>query len=86
MTNLNMHPIAFSDSSLALAQIRGETHRWKTFVENRVAEIQTLVSPDNWRHVVSEDNPADSASRGLPPGIYPQQVKLLPRANMPSSS
>lgn len=66
-SNLNMHSIAFSDSSITLAWIRGESHRWKTFVGNRVAEIQTLVSPENWRHVVSEDNPADCASRGLTP-------------------
>lgn len=65
--SITLSPTAFSDSSVALAWIRGESHRWKTFVGNRVAEIQTLVPPEYWRHVASEDNPADCASRGLSP-------------------
>ncbi|XP_044749666.1 uncharacterized protein LOC123310262 [Coccinella septempunctata] len=67
MPNLTTECIAFCDSSVALSWIRGESHRWKIFVGNRVAEIQDLVPSDCWRHVVSEDNPADCASRGLMP-------------------
>nr|CAI5865611.1 unnamed protein product [Callosobruchus analis] len=40
---------------------------WKTFVANRVAEIQTLSETCEWRHVPSFDNPADIISRGLEP-------------------
>ncbi|XP_045473996.1 uncharacterized protein LOC123680245 [Harmonia axyridis] len=67
LQNLSADYIAFSDSSVALSWIRGESHRWKTFVGNRVAEIQDLIPSNCWRHVMSEDNPADCASRGLMP-------------------
>ena len=59
---------AFSDSTVALAWIAGEPHRWKTFVGNRVSEIQDIIPSSRWLHVTSEDNPADCASRGLLPG------------------
>ena len=36
-------------------------------VGNRVSHIMQLVPPDRWRHVRSQDNPADCASRGLFP-------------------
>ncbi|XP_039303484.1 uncharacterized protein LOC120357383 [Solenopsis invicta] len=58
----------WSDSTVALGWIRGHPTRWKTFVSNRVAEIQTQVADAQWHHVPGLDNPADCASRGLPPG------------------
>ncbi|XP_044760862.1 uncharacterized protein LOC123318310 [Coccinella septempunctata] len=64
LPNLTTECIAFCDSSVALSWIRGESHRWKTFVGNRVAEIQDMIPSDCWRHVVSEDNPADCATSG----------------------
>ncbi|XP_045474991.1 uncharacterized protein LOC123680913 [Harmonia axyridis] len=67
LQHLTTECIAFCDSSVALSWIRGESHRWKTFVGNRVAEIQDLIPSNHWRHGVSEDNPADCASRGLMP-------------------
>lgn len=57
---------AWTDSSVTLAWIQGDAGRWKTFVANRVSEIQTLVPPVSW-HVRSEANPADLASRGVQP-------------------
>ncbi|XP_046737116.1 uncharacterized protein LOC124405893 [Diprion similis] len=57
----------WSDSTITLAWIKGEPCQWKTFVANRVAEIQELTDPDTWRHVKSEDNPADVISRGIDP-------------------
>ncbi|GBN76568.1 hypothetical protein AVEN_74890-1 [Araneus ventricosus] len=36
----------------------------KTFVSNRVAEIQSLCSNCQWTHVSSNNNPADVLSRG----------------------
>jgi hypothetical protein len=35
----------------------------KTFVSNRVGEIQTQSLPDKWRHVPSDMNPADIPTR-----------------------
>ncbi|XP_073976442.1 uncharacterized protein [Rhodnius prolixus] len=67
LPQLGAYLIAFSDSTVTLAWIRGESHRWKTFVGHRVADIQELIPANAWRHVVSEDNPADCASRGVQP-------------------
>jgi len=39
--------------------------QWTTFVANRVAKIGQTDTLDNWRHVRSEDIPADLASRGV---------------------
>ncbi|XP_011865955.1 PREDICTED: uncharacterized protein LOC105560979 [Vollenhovia emeryi] len=55
---------AWSDSMIVLAWIAGDPSRQKTFVANRVAEIQTIVASSNWYHVKSEHNPADLISRG----------------------
>ncbi|XP_076301924.1 uncharacterized protein LOC143220066 [Lasioglossum baleicum] len=55
----------WSDSTIVLSWLQGRPSKWKTFVANRVAEIQNLYSPDVWHHIRSKDNPADPASRGL---------------------
>ena len=55
----------WSDSTIALSWIASSSHRWKTFVSNRVSQIQTLTQNCNWRHVRSENNPADLVSRGM---------------------
>lgn len=41
--------------------------RWKTFVANRVAEIQRITAKGIWAHVPGHENPADVISRGTPP-------------------
>ena len=50
---------------IALSWIKGEPHKWKTFVANRVAEIQGLTAPAYWCHCSSSQNPADLLTRGL---------------------
>lgn len=55
------------DSSIALTWILDEPCKWKIFVGNRVAEIQEVTEKDNWRHIRSEENPADIISRGINP-------------------
>ncbi len=50
------------DSSVALHWIKGE-NKYKQFVSNRVASIKEKDFIE-WRHVPSEQNPADVASRG----------------------
>lgn len=57
---------AWTDSSIVLAWLSGEPSRWKTFVANRVVEILDNISRNQWYHVLSNENPADIASRGLP--------------------
>lgn len=55
----------WSDSMNVLHWIRGRSRAYKPFVANRIGEIQMSTNPDQWRHIRSEQNPADLASRGL---------------------
>ena len=55
---------AWSDSTITLAWISGELRRWNTIVPNRVSDIMDVISPSDWKHVPTEFNPADLASRG----------------------
>lgn len=57
----------WSDSTVALSWIQAHTATWKTYVANRVSEIQTTLPEARWHYVPGKDNPADCASRGLPP-------------------
>ncbi|GFY13307.1 DUF1758 domain-containing protein [Trichonephila clavipes] len=62
---LPIHKIwMWTDSTIALAWIKTEPYKLKTFVSNRVAEIQALSKDYHWKHVSSKDNPADLISRG----------------------
>lgn len=56
---------AWTDSSIVIAWLSGEPHRWKPFVANRVVEIVENIHNNRWYHVSSEENPADIASRGM---------------------
>ncbi|KAK0144741.1 hypothetical protein N1851_016800 [Merluccius polli] len=42
-----------------------DSKRFHTFVANRIARIKSSTNPEQWRHVSSEENLADYASRGL---------------------
>ncbi|XP_071055703.1 uncharacterized protein [Onthophagus taurus] len=52
------------DSTIVLSGIAGNTRKWKTYVANRVSEIQTLSSASFWHHVSTKDNAADILTRG----------------------
>lgn len=56
---------AWSDSQITLYWIVSHPSRWKTYIANRVAEIQKLLPSHQWKHIESTQNPADCASRGL---------------------
>jgi hypothetical protein len=58
---------------ITLAWIRCDPHRWKTFVSNRVTQIQDIVKPERWYHIESSQNPADVISRGLNPDLITYQ-------------
>ena len=65
-TGYNIHQgILWSDATVALGLIRSDSSRWKAFVCNRVAEIQTHTNPAQWRHCPWLDNHPDHLSRGL---------------------
>ncbi|KMQ84706.1 integrase core domain protein, partial [Lasius niger] len=57
----------WTDSMVTLGWIQGHPSKWKTYVANRVAEIQRLVPEAHWNHLPGTSNPADCASRGLLP-------------------
>lgn len=55
----------WTDSTVVLAWLRQHPSQWKTFVAHRVADVQARLPNVAWRHVPTENNPADYASRGL---------------------
>lgn len=59
------------DSTVALTWIMTPPFKLKTYVANRVAQIQELVPSHCWNHISSVYNPADCASRGLLPSQLP---------------
>lgn len=70
---LNVTPdkiVFWCDSTIVLHWLRTPPHLLKTYVANRVAKIQELISSIEWRHIRSEDNPADAISRGQLPRIF----------------
>ena len=64
---------AWTDSTLVLTWIKTPSYRLKTFVANRVANIQEAIPAHLWAHVSSSQNPADCASRGLLPSQLEDQ-------------
>lgn len=57
----------WSDSTITLAWIAAPPLKWKTFVANRVSEIQHKSKGGIWKHVSTAFNPADIVSRGALP-------------------
>ncbi|XP_075157594.1 uncharacterized protein LOC142230857 [Haematobia irritans] len=66
----NYSIICWTDSTIVLSWLARPPCYWATFVANRVTKIIEVVDSTKWRHVRSEDNPADLASRG----VYPQEL------------
>ncbi|XP_064621732.1 uncharacterized protein LOC135484315 [Lineus longissimus] len=57
--------VFWTDSMIVLYYIRNKTKRYQTFVANRVAKIHESTVPTQWRHVPTDQNPADDVSRGM---------------------
>eukprot|EP00117_Sycon_ciliatum_P021255 scpid12026/ scgid6192/ len=57
---------AWSDSMTVIQWLAAPPYRWKTYVSNRVSEIQAIAKQHSvtWLHCPGADNPADIASRG----------------------
>ncbi|XP_043259315.1 uncharacterized protein LOC122401313 [Colletes gigas] len=78
MTHLEIKRIVlWSDSTIALTWIRTSPHLLKTFVANRVNEIQEQTDIENWRHISSVENPADFISRGQTPLLFLNNLRWL---------
>ncbi|CAG7785051.1 unnamed protein product, partial [Allacma fusca] len=56
----------WTDSTIVLSWIE-DPYKWKTFVSNRISQIVKSYPRPMWHHVRSQENPADSASRGIDP-------------------
>ncbi len=56
---------AWTDSMIVLCWLQKPPSVLKTFVANRVSVIQELLPSSHWRHVTTDQNPADLLSRGL---------------------
>ena len=56
--------IYVSDSAVALSWIKQDQRPLQVAVRNQVIQIRRFSDPEQWRHVVSAENPADIATRG----------------------
>ncbi|XP_071874181.1 uncharacterized protein [Bombus fervidus] len=65
--------VYWTDSSIVLQWIKSSAHTLKTFVANRVSEIQSKTNINDWRHVPTNSNPADLISRGQSPKEFLKQ-------------
>ncbi|XP_070526174.1 uncharacterized protein [Cardiocondyla obscurior] len=52
-TDYTVKSTCWTDSSIVLAWLRHSPSHWKTFVANRVADIQARIPGVDWRHVVT---------------------------------
>ncbi|GBN97841.1 hypothetical protein AVEN_176220-1 [Araneus ventricosus] len=57
--------LLWTDSTIALSWIDTPPHLLKTFVSNRVAQIQQLTKEHHCSFITSKNNPADLLSRGI---------------------
>ncbi|XP_062573639.1 uncharacterized protein LOC134235517 [Saccostrea cucullata] len=54
-----------SDSKVVLGYITNQSRRFYTYVSNRVARIRQVTSPNQWKYVSTNNNPADVATRPM---------------------
>lgn len=62
---LQVETVFWSDSTIVLHWLAANPSRWKTFIANRVSEIQHITQGREWKHVPGKQNPADIISRGM---------------------
>ena len=53
----------WTDSMIVLGYLSNEAKQFRTFIANRIGHILSLTNSCDWRHVRSQDNPADLLSR-----------------------
>ena len=62
---INKSSITFwTDSTSVLWWVKGHSRQFKPFVANRIGEIQSEISPDRWRYIPTNENPADYLTCG----------------------
>ena len=55
----------WTDSQIILGYIGNDTRRFHTYVANRVEQIRSQTSKEQWRYIDTNSNPAEDGSRGL---------------------
>ena len=55
----------YTDSMNVLCWIKGKDKDWSRFLKNRLIEICSLSSPEDWYHCPGEINPADLCTRAI---------------------
>lgn len=55
----------WTDSTVVIGWLNSESCRLKTYVANRVEQILEITKVHQWRHVKTDENPADVLSRGI---------------------
>ncbi|XP_045777595.1 uncharacterized protein LOC123875672 [Maniola jurtina] len=65
----------WTDSTIVLGWLRMAPYQLKTYVQNRVVEVQEMTRNYAWYHVATQDNPADLVSRGV-------DLKSLEKSNL----
>ncbi|XP_064475828.1 uncharacterized protein LOC135389726 [Ornithodoros turicata] len=92
---LSGEPTYWTDSTIVLSWIKGDSSRWKPFVKNRVTEIQSNSDPSQWRHCPGASNPADALTRGLRVDVLaeykqwfigPEWMRIAPELWPPTST
>ena len=74
--------VFWSDSTITLHWLKTPLHTLKTFEANRVAKIQEItknLTNITWRHVRTNDNPADLCSRGQLPEKFISDIEFWQR-------
>ena len=59
--------VFYTDSQVVLSYIKNDARRFHVFVTNRVQQIRDNSTPDQWKYIETNENPADESSRGLSP-------------------
>ena len=55
----------WTDSQIILGYIGNDTRRFHTYVANRVEQIRSQTSKEQWRYIDRNSDPDDDASHGL---------------------
>ena len=69
--------VFWRDSTTVLRYIQNKTTRYHTFVDNRLSIIHDSTTPQQWRYVPSDQNPADDVTRGVQSDRWLNGPKLL---------
>ena len=65
---LEMSKVTYwTDSEIVLKYIQNDTKKFHVFVANRISTIRSMSDVQQWKHVASEQNPADLLTRGTNP-------------------